>query len=114
MEEKLQIPENIALRWELFRGIGKFELLAILVTAVSGALVALAVCTLLGRQDAVLTTMFIGILGAGAGNGFFAKLEANQSIYDYLRRSARYQKEQQIFYYVRKEKEVYRLEKEEG
>lgn len=114
MEEKLLIPENIALRWELWRGIGKIELFAILATAVGSALTTLAICTALGREDTVLVTMFVGILGAGAGNGFFAKLEANQSIFDYLLRSVRYRKEQQVFHYVGKEKEVHYIEKKEG
>lgn len=113
MEEKLQVPENIALRRELWRGVGKFEICAILATTLANTLAAFLVCSFFAQENTAPVTVFVAILGFAVGNGFFAKMEANQSLFDYLLRSTRYRKEQQTFYYVRTQKEVYRIEPQE-
>lgn len=114
MEEKLRVPENIALRWEAWRGVGKAELVAILlVTALTGFL-AFVVCTITASKIRAMGTVFSAVCAAAIASGVFTKLDGSQSVYDILRRQGRYRKEQQTFYYVREEREVHILEEKTG
>ncbi len=113
MEEKLQVPENIALRWEAWRGVGKAELTAILMVTILAGAVAFVVCTVIFSSIRGMGTVFTAVCAAAIASGIFTKLDGNQSVYDILRRQMRYQKEQQSYHYVRAEKEVYILEKKE-
>ncbi len=110
--EKLQVPENITLRWEAWRGVGKWELTAIVSCAAISSLVGVIFCAVSSAKSAMLIAVFAVVMVTAFACGFFSRLDNNQSIYDYFRRQARYKKEQQKFYYVRG-REVYRLESEE-
>lgn len=110
--EKLQVPENITLRWEAWRGVGKWELTAILSCAAISSLGGAIFCALSSAKSAMLIAVFAVVMITAFACGFFSKLDNNQSIYDYFRRQTRYKREQQKFYYV-KGKEVYRLEAKE-
>lgn len=114
--EKLQVPENITLRWELWRGVGKPELVAIL-TVTGLALIASAIfCIISPLESDTLISTFVVVLTLSASAAFFTKLENNQSIFDFLCRQARFQREQQTFRWRRGETEVYLFaqEKKEG
>lgn len=112
--EKLQVPENITLRWELWRGVGKKELIAISAIALFSLIVAVIYCTVSTAQNATLIAMGGVILMLAFAVGFFSKMDNNQSVYDYLCRQRRYQSTQQRFRWKHKEKEgVYLVSKEE-
>lgn len=98
--KKLSVPENICLRWELWRGFGKPELLATcIVTGAAGAGAALFNAVVPGDHSAAVVAALILTLGFCAG--FFGKLDGSQSICDFLMRQAAFHREQQEFRYVR-------------
>lgn len=106
--EKLQVPENITLRWEAWRGVGKAELMAILAITFFALLVSVAFCIISPMESDKLIAVFVVITAFSCGCGLFSKLENNQSIYDFFRRQARFKKEQQLFRWRQKiETEVY-------
>ncbi|MEM5780050.1 MAG: hypothetical protein AAGU02_02755, partial [Lawsonibacter sp.] len=104
--KKLPCPENIPLRWELFRGIGWPELIK--TGLVTGVVLVLAILFSLssGGDNALFGAVAAVILSLGFCVGLFGKLENNQSIWDYLTRQLRYRKEQQIFLFHRKKEET--------
>lgn len=109
--QKLQVPENIPLRWEVFRGFGRPELLASLgITAISLALSVLYCLASTRASDRMVAVTVVGFTFAFCV-GLFRKIENNQSIFEYMVRQVRYRKEQQVFLYKR-EKEVIRLVEE--
>lgn len=111
--EKLQVPENITLRWEAWKGVGQWELTAILSCTAIASLVGVIFCVISSAKSKILIAVFAVVMVIAFACGFFSRLDNNQSIYDYFRRQARYKREQQKFYYV-KGKEVYRIEAEEN
>lgn len=100
---KLPVPENIPLRWELFRGFGKAE------TARSAAItgivlvICVAACIITGSERCKTVSVFVVLFTIFVCVGFFGRIE-NQSIYDYLQKQRRFRSEQQI--YKNKQKEV--------
>lgn len=113
--EKLQVPENITLRPEVWRGVGRAELVAILAVTFVALLAAVTFCFISPMDMDKLIAAFMVILAFSFGCGLFSKLDNNQSIYDFLRRQARFRKEQQIFHWQRgKETEVYLLANEKS
>ena len=107
---KLTIPENIPLRWELFRGIGVAELLravAIMAVVMGGVGVYCLVSTAPMR---VLTAVVIVLLAAAVCGGVFAKQQHNLSMYDYIRLSIRFGHTQKR--YVSQPEELYYAETE--
>lgn len=110
--EKLQVPENITLRWELWQGVGKPELAAILIVTAVAAVPVGIFCALSSAKNGMPIMVFCLVIVFAFACGFFTKLDGNQSICDFIRRQARYKKEQQIFYYVRHKGGCFRAEKE--
>lgn len=112
MHKKLPVPENIPLRWELWRGFGYPELIRSIIIVAVFLTCGIFFCFASSwppRKIAVTTlTIFLAFFCAG----FFGKMDNNQSIYDYLCRMHSYAKEQQVFWYKRK-KEVIRYVSEE-
>lgn len=97
--EKLKVPENIPLRWELWHGIGKKE--CILLSCIAAVTIPLAyiyaqastnVLAPLKAVTGVILALFVAVL-------FLQKLEYNQSILDYIKKIYRYRHEQQIYFY---------------
>jgi len=102
--KKLPVPENISLRWELFRGFGMPELIRTsIITGIvlAGSILFCLTSTwppkLMAATLAVILTIFICV-------NFFVKMDNNQSIYTFLKRGQRYHKEQQTFWYKREER----------
>lgn len=111
--EKLQVPENITLRWEAWRGVGKTELMAILAITFFALLVSIAFCVISPMETDKLVAVFVVILAFAFGCGLFGKQDNNQSVFDILRRQARFKREQQVFRWRRKEEtEVHLFAKE--
>lgn len=111
--ERLQVPENISLRKEVWRGVGKMELVAILAITFFFLLVSVVYCFISQAKNDKLIAAFVVTTAFAVSCGLFSKLENNQSIYDFFRRQARYKKVQQTFRWHRKaETEVYVFEKE--
>lgn len=106
--EKLQVPENITLRWEAWRGVGKAELAAILAVTALAAVAGIIFCWVSPMESDRLIAMFIVVTSLAFAAGFFTKMDNNQSIYDFFRRQSRFHREQQSFQWRgEKRKEVY-------
>ena len=103
MRKKLPVPENIPLRWELFRGFGKPELLRTML--ITGIVLAGCVvfCQFSDWKPRIMASVMAVLFTISFCCGFFEKMDNNQSIYDFLRQGRRYRKEQQTFWYQRKE-----------
>ena len=113
--EKLQVPENITLRREVWRGVGKRELAAILAVTFFALIVSVMFCGLSSSEADKLIAIFIVVTATAVACGIFTKMDNNQSIYDYFCRQIRFKRDQQNFQWRRKgEKEgVYLVTKEE-
>lgn len=112
--EKLSVPENITLRWELWRGVGKKELAAIVAVSFFALIVAIIYCAMSAAESDKLMATFAVVLVIAFACGFFTKMDNNESIYEYFCRQARFKREQQVFRWKRKGKEgVYFAKKEE-
>lgn len=97
---KLPVPENIPLRWELMRGFGKAETVrsALITLTVLIACIVWCVCT--GSDRAKVISVIIVLCTMMVCVGFFGRMDNNTSIYSYLLRAKRYRQEQQNFKYV--------------
>ena len=95
--EFLEIPENIPLRWELFKGFGAIEIWRTLIVAAPFAIGAVLYAQFSTDPMRMLTALFTAILGAFAGVGLFVKQSYNLSIYDYFLFAWRFSHEQQQY-----------------
>lgn len=111
---KLQVPENISLEWEAWRGFGRAALIPTVL--ITGAALALAVlyCMVSVSESKMMTAVLIVGLTFAFCAGFFSKLENNQSMFDFLLRQARYKKEQQVFLYHKGKEAVCFVEETEA
>lgn len=108
MMKKLPVPENIPLRWELFRGFGRVELLR--TTVISSAMlvassIGFGLFTTWNTQTVAAATTMVVLFTITFCVGLFEKMDNNLSIYEFLRLGSRYRKEQQTYWYKR-EKDV--------
>lgn len=111
---KLQVPENMALQWEAWRGFGLPALIpSCVITGVSIAL-AILYCVLSASEAKMMTAVMAVGLTFAFCVGFFSKLDNNQSMCDFLLRQARYKKEQQVFPYLRGKETIYLAEETEA
>lgn len=104
--KKLPVPENIPLRWELWRGFGKEETIRTSLITLIVLILSVAACIITGKEEtkveavaAVLITLFLCA-------GFYGRLDQNQSIYEYLKRWKRFCTEQQVFRYKQKDEVI--------
>lgn len=99
----LNIPENIPLRWELFRGFGLLELLrSAIVMAVVLAGVVLY-CTFSDSPVKMLTSVAVVLFfGVGCG-GLFAKQSFGLSMYEYMKYAVQFGRTQKQYDNVREE-----------
>lgn len=112
--EKLQVPENITLRREVWRGVGKKEVAAILAVTFPVLIVSVLFCFVSSSEATPLIAIFVVVTALAVACGIFTKMDNNQSIYDYFCRQIRFKREQQVFQWQKKrEKErVYLVAKE--
>lgn len=109
---KLQVPENISLRWEAWRGMGAKELtVSILITALV-AVLAVIFCVISQWNMDVMVAMIVIVATFGLCCGLFTKMENNQSIYEFFKQQAIYKREQQSFWYTKKEEVIEYAEEE--
>lgn len=104
--KKLPAPENIPLRWELWRGFGKGETIRTAIITLSVLILCVIVCVVTGAENAKVASVAVVLLTLFACAGFFGRLDQNQSIYEYLKRRRRYRAEQQIFRYRQKDEVI--------
>lgn len=108
---RLEIPENIPLRWELFRGFGVPELLR---SAVIVALVGFAAyfyAQLSTSPFRVITAIFAVIAGAMISAGLFSRQNNNLSMYDYLKYAVQFGHTQKHYDFIKEEEIIYENEK---
>lgn len=96
----LQVPENISLRWEAWRGFGGPELTKSAI--ISGIALAVAIILVKAKLIPLIAAVGIVIFSFAICVSVLSKLENNQSIVDYISKAARFKKEQQIFQYIKK------------
>ncbi len=109
---KLQVPENISLRWEAWSGMGAKELfVSVVITAVI-TVAAVIFCILSQWKMDVMVSMITIIATFGCCAGLFTKMDNNQSIYDYLKQRAIYTNEQQKFWFTKKKEVLIYVEEE--
>lgn len=101
MARKLYVPDNITLRNEVWRGLGKKELaISVLITAIV-IFIAVIVVTTFGDRTlffsmaAVLLTFSVSIT-------MQTKLENNQSMVEFIAMVMKFKREQQKFKYKSK------------
>lgn len=99
-KQKLNIPENIPLQWELLRGFGVKELLR---SAVVMAIVLLGVvlyCTISDSPVKMLTAVAVVLFfGLGCG-GLFTKQSYGLSMYDYIKYAIQFGRSQKQYHNV--------------
>lgn len=103
---KLTIPENISLEWELIHGIGKREIRLCLTVMIPALIIALLLGKILTSPIAPLALIMAYILVCATCIMFFAKIDQGQSAYLFILRIIQYQREQQKFYFKRREEEL--------
>lgn len=98
---KLTIPARLTLNWELAPGFGKEEVRCWLIFLAPVLLISI----LMGASSPqlLLWGVLLFVAAAAISYGALVKIEGNQSIYLYLVRRIRFQRNQQKFYYKRKE-----------
>lgn len=101
--QKLEIPENIPLRWELFRGFGLPELLRSLVIVAIAGVGALLYGSLSSSPFRLLTVVVILLAAAIIAAGLFTKQSNNLSMYDYIRYAADFGRSQKQYDNIRLE-----------
>ncbi len=99
---KLPIPENIPLRWELFRGFGWPETVKSAVAALAVLALCAAAGAATGNEAAPVITGFAVLFTLMLCAGFFTRVEG-QSISGYLQKQRRYLLQQQSFRFQQKE-----------
>lgn len=104
--DKLKIPTQINLAWELLPGIGKQELRQSLLALVPALALTVSLAVLLPSPGVRLGCLLGFLLFAFATYGFFATVDGSQSVYKYLRNLLRYTREQQAYYYRTEREEV--------
>jgi len=107
MREKLQVPLNIPLRWELWRGFGKMELIRTLVCATVLTIFIALLCAILTAWEMKIVAVFAFILFFVVFSSVFTKIDNNRSVYDYLLHSWRFRHTQQKFFYKSGKEVIY-------
>lgn len=100
---KLTIPENIRLDWEILPGVGKTELIQCSMVLVPTLIVFLILGAVLTSPMAPLMLIIIYIILVSFCYFLFAKIDQSQSVYSYIRRGIDFGREQQKFYFTRRE-----------
>lgn len=103
---KLPVPENIPLRWELWRGFGKPELIRTgIITAIAAA-ACVVWCMISGSQNSKVISVAVVLAVIFTCIALFSQMEQGLSIYEFFRRQKRFSKEQQVFRYKQKDEVI--------
>ena len=102
--ERLKIPENIPLRWEMWRGFGTPEAIITGCTLAVSIACALLYASLHHSDPLTPVKVMSGIiLVLFCTISTVTKLEYNRSILDYILQLIRFKREQQQFVYCQEE-----------
>lgn len=104
---RLEIPENVPLRWELFRGFGVPELLRSAVIVALAAAGANLYTQLSTSPFRIMTAIFAVIAAALISAGLFSRQSNNLSMYGYVKYAVQFSKAQKQYDYIRQEEFVY-------
>lgn len=104
--KKLPVPENVTLRWELWPGIGIKELIMIGIATGIASAIAVLFCRFSSWKLANLAAVVGVVTAAGFCAGLFTKMDNNLSAFDYVKNRIAYSREQQTFWYCKKEEVI--------
>ena len=104
--ETLEIPENIPLQWELFRGFGWSELLKSGVIVAIAALLAYVYTLLSSSPFRILTAIFILFAAGIIAVGLFVQQSNRLSIYDYIKYAVQFGRTQKQYDDIRIEEVI--------
>lgn len=96
---KLNMPENITLRQEFWRGFGKSEATITAIVLVLSSLLSILYVQMQSSSIATVQAVFAIILSVFLTVLFVTKFAYNQSILDYIWMILCYHREQQSYYY---------------
>lgn len=105
--DPLEIPENIPLRWEMFRGFGFSELCKAAAIVLPACLGAWLYTRLSDSPMRILTAIVIVLASAIIAVGLFVKQNNNLSMYDYVKYAVQFSKSQKQYDNIRQEEFVY-------
>lgn len=111
--EPLEIPENIPLRWELFRGFGFSELWKAGLIVLPVGLGAWIYTQLSHSPLRILTAIAIVIAGAIVATGLFVKQSNNLSMYDYVKYALQFSRSQKQYDNIKAEEYIYEQDSQE-
>ncbi len=111
--EPLEIPENIPLRWELFRGFGFSELWKAGLIVLPVGLGAWIYTQLSDSPLRILTAIAIVIAGAIVATGLFVKQSNNLSMYDYVKYALQFSRSQKQYDNIKVEEYIYEQDSQE-
>lgn len=111
--ELLEIPENIPLRWELFRGFGFSELCKAGLILLPVGLGAWLYTQLSDSPLRILTAIAIVIAGAIIATGLFVKQSNNLSMYDYVKYAVQFARSQKQYDNIKAEEYIYEQNSQE-
>ena len=107
MRAKLEVPQNISLRTEFWKGYGTPEAVKSVLCTLVIAIPLTVICTLALGWSPVAVAVFSIVFLFALFSGVFSKIDNNQSIYDYLMRWVQYRRSQQVFFYKTEQEVIY-------
>lgn len=108
---RLEIPENIPLRWELWRGFGWAELgkSALIVGAACAAMWLYIHCS--DSPLRILTAIVVVVASGIIASGLFTRQNTHLSMYDYIKYAVQFQRTQHRYHDIKIEEVVFIEEK---
>ena len=97
LPQRLEIPENIPLRWELFRGFGLPELVRSAVIVAATGIGGYVYAQLSTSPFRVLTAIVILLAAAIIAVGLFVRQSNRLSMYDYIVYAIQFSKAQKQY-----------------
>lgn len=96
-KQKFSVPNNFAIEWQLFEGIGKNELKILVITTLIG--ITIAIISALIFKTGFMTGFVIVVITDAITVACVQKLENGISLIDYYRMLLKYRRSQQTFLY---------------
>ncbi len=103
---RLSIPENIPLRWELWRGFGLPELIRSLILIGMASLGCWVYMQLSTSPLRILTSIMIVIAAGIIASGLFTKQNTRLSMYDYIKYAVQFRRTQHRYNDIKIEEAV--------
>lgn len=106
-DNRLYIPENVPLRWELFRGFGFRELMQSAVIVAAAAVGALLYYKFSSSPMRVITALVIVLAAGVIAAGLFSQQANHLSIYTYAKYAYQFGRSQKRYDDIKAEEVVY-------